>query len=150
MEPAIKLSLLACGIFFMSGLLTGVWKYLSVVNSPNAKAPHYVNIAHKTSLIYAFAALVLAKFVELSPYSQTVNLLAVAFPLFFFAFAIINYIIHGALRDTNNQFEKPHKLGKWQLPSFIFHSTMWLLIIGEIGGFTVLFVGFIQTLIINS
>jgi hypothetical protein len=147
MEAASKLTLFACGVFFLIGLLTGVWKYLSIWRSPRSQAPRYVNIAHRSSLLYSFAALVLLKFLELSPYSETVNLIAVAFPLFFFTVAISTYILHGIIRDTDNQFRKPYRLGKLYLPPLVFHLLIWLLIFGEIGGFVVLFVGSLKTLI---
>jgi hypothetical protein len=28
MEPALKLAVVSCGLFFLTGLLTGVWKYV--------------------------------------------------------------------------------------------------------------------------
>ena len=150
MEAASKLTLFACGVFFLTGLLTGVWKYLSILSSPKSEAPRYVSIAHRSSLLYSFAALVLLKFLEFSPYSETVNLIAVAFPLFFFTVAIATYIVHGTIRDTDNQFQKPYRLGKLYLPPLVFHLMIWLLILSEIGGFVVLFVGFLQAFIIGA
>jgi uncharacterized protein with PQ loop repeat len=136
----------ACGIFFLTGLITGVWKYYHIHSSKEAKAPVYVDIAHRTSLMYSFATLVFAKFVELSPYSETVNFWSAAAPIVFFALAISTYVIHGILKDTDNQMEKPHKLGKATLPNWVVLSFMVALIIAEIGGFGVLFVGFLSTL----
>ena len=59
--PAVKLCILAAGVFFMSGLLTGVWKYWHIAHSAGATAPVYVDIAHRTSLLYSFAAILLAR-----------------------------------------------------------------------------------------
>lgn len=146
MDGASQLALLACGVFFLTGLLTGVWKYLATWRSPRSEAPRYVNVAHQTSLMYSFAALVLLRFVEVSPFPATVNLIAVAFPLFFFALAITTYIVHGAIHDTDNQFRRPYRIGRLHLAPCVFHSMIWLLILGEIGGFGVLFVGFLQRL----
>ena len=147
MSIAIKLSLFSSGVFFLVGLLTGVWKYLGILKSPRAEAHIYIDTAHRASLLYAFAALLLAKFVEFSPYSSEVNIAAVAFPIFFFAFAIITYIIHGILKDTDNQLRKPHIMGPVKLPAWFTPLSVWALIIGEIGGFLVLFVGFCQSVI---
>lgn len=146
-ETAGNLTAFACGVFFLTGLLTGVWKYLSIWGSPKSEAPRYVSIAHRSSLLYSFAALVLLKFLELSPFSGTVNLIAVAFPLFFFTLAISTYILHGIMRDADNQFEKPYRLGKLHFPPLIFHLLIWLLIFGEVGGFVVLYVGFLERFI---
>ena len=146
MTAASKLALFACGVFFLTGLVTGVWKYLAIWRSPKAEAPRYVNVAHQTSLMYSFAALVLLELVKFSPYSETVNLIAVAVPLFFFATAITTYVIHGIFRDTENQFQIPYRIGRLYLPPLVFHLAIWLLILGEIGGFTVLFMGFLWEL----
>jgi len=148
MDAASQLTLFACGIFFLLGLLTGVWKYLVIWRSPISEAPRYVNVAHQTSLLYSFAALVLLKFLEFSPYSETVNMIAVAFPLFFFSVAIVTYSIHGILRDTDNQFQKPYRLGKLYIPPLVFHFLIWLLIASEIGGFLVLFAGYLRVLLV--
>lgn len=127
----------------------GVWKYLSIWKSPTSEAPRYVNVAHQASLLYAFAALVLLKFLEFSPYAETINLLAVAFPLFFFVLAIATYVAHGILQDTDNQLQKPYRFGKILLPPILFHVFVWLLIIGEVGGFLVLFVGFLRVKVLK-
>ena len=144
MDSASKLTLIASGVFFLTGLLTGVWKYISIVKSERHEARRYVSVAHQASLLYTFAALVLLKFLEFSPYTETINLLAVAFPLFFFALAIATYIAHDILQDTDNQFQKPYWFGRILLPPTLFYVFVWFLIIGEVGGFLVLFVGFLS------
>jgi hypothetical protein len=144
MASAEKLALLASGVFFLNALLTGTWKYLQIRTSPDALAHPYTDIAHRASLLYSFAALLLARFVELSPYSNTVELWAVALPLLFFAGAIVAYMIHGALRDTDNQLRTPHVLGSRTLSPASMTAWMVALIVAEIGGFLVLFVGFLQ------
>lgn len=146
METASELTLFACGTFFLTGLLTGIWKYLSIRKSPTSEAHRYVNIAHRASLQYSFAALVLLKLLEFSPYTESTDLIAVSLPLFFFSVAIITYIFHAALRDTDNQFQQPYRLGKYRIKPFVFHSFVWFLAIGEISGFAVLFIGAIRTL----
>lgn len=146
MAPSLLFTYTACGIFFLTGLITGVWKYLHIHSSKEAVAPVYVDIAHRTSLMYSFAILVLAKFVELSPYSETVTFWSAAAPITFFALALSTYVIHGILKDTNNQFKKPHKLGVFILPNWMIIAFMVALIIAEIGGFVILFLGFLSTL----
>lgn len=146
MAPSLLFTYTACGIFFLTGLITGVWKYYHIHSSKEAIAPVYVDIAHRTSLMYSFATLVLAKFVELSPYSEMVTFWSAAAPIVFFALAISTYVTHGILKDTNNQMEKPHKLGAFTLPNWVIATFMVSLIIAEIGGFAILFVGFLTTL----
>ncbi len=91
MNIAIKISLLASGVFLLAGLLTGVVKYRKIMSSPNHRAPVYIDIAHRASLLYSFASLVMAKLLEYSPYSPGVQLVAVGFPLLFFAVTIGGY-----------------------------------------------------------
>ena len=139
--------LLAAGVFFASGLLTGVWKYAAIMSSPEAKAPVYVDIAHRTSLMYSFAAVLLRQFVPYSPLPRAATLWAVAVPILFFASAIATYIVHGILRDTDNQLRKPHVLGRGQVPAAFIYLYMAALIAGEIGGFAILFYGFLRSVL---
>ncbi|TAJ54798.1 MAG: hypothetical protein EPN60_10310 [Nevskiaceae bacterium] len=143
---ADQLCLLAAGLFFLTGLLTGLWKYLCIVRSPEAVAPVYVDIAHRSSLMYSFSALLLREFVPYSPLTPAGTLWAVAAPLLFFALAISTYVLHGLLRDTDNQLRAPHRLGQTTLPALAIHGFMWLLVVAEIGGFAVLLYGFLLSL----
>lgn len=146
MELAEKLALTGAFLFFLTGLLTGVWKYRAIMASKDAQAPYYVDIAHRASLQYAFAAVLLAVFARYSAFSSMVNAIAAAVVLFYFAFAIFTYILHGFLRDTDNQLRKPHVLGHGTVPSPVMTVSMWLLIAGEIGGTAVLGAGAMITI----
>lgn len=147
MESSAALAIVAAGIFFLTALLTGVWKYWQIRSSERAEAHPYVDIAHRASLMYSFAALLLARFAEISQLPGRLEWWAVALPLFYFAYAILLYIVHGALRDTDNQLRPPFRLGSLTLrPGFIGLS-MWSLVIGEIGGFAVLFYGVIEAVL---
>lgn len=67
MSAAIKISLIASGIFLLTGLLSGVLKYRRIMTSPRHRAPVYVDkIAHRASLLYSFAALVIARLLDLN------------------------------------------------------------------------------------
>jgi hypothetical protein len=141
---AANLCLLAAGLFFLTGMLTGVWKYRCMVTDPEARTPVYVDIAHRTALMYSFAAILLREFVPFSPLSPAGTLWAAGVPLLFFGSAISAYIVHGILRDTDNQLRKPHKLGSGTVPGVVIGGFMWALIMGEIGGFLILFAGFLK------
>ncbi|MCH8497414.1 MAG: hypothetical protein LAT63_02975 [Marinobacter sp.] len=141
MSLAEKICLSAALVFFMTGLLTGIWKYRHMARSPEATAPVYVDIAHRSSLMYAFAALLLAALSVHSVLAAWVNTVAAVSALAFFAFAIGTYVIHGLLQDTDNQLRRPHRLGQRLLPSWITGLFMLLLIVGEVGGTLVLGVG---------
>jgi len=145
-KPAVALAILSAGVFFLSGLLTGVWKYVAIMQSPKARAPYYVDIAHRTSLMYSFSALLLAVFAYLSAWADAVNFWATLAQIVFFGAAIFTYIVHGALGDTNNQLQRPHRLGNKTLPNILIQGFMWALIAGEVGGFLVLFAGVVQSL----
>ncbi|KPQ29216.1 MAG: Colicin V production protein [Marinobacter excellens HL-55] len=138
MTMAEKLCLSAAFLFFMTGLLTGIWKYWCMATSAKAVAPKYVDVAHRSSLMYSFAAVLLGWFAGYSVYPSWLNTLAAAAALGFFALAIRTYIIHGLLRDTSNQLRKPHKLGSTTLPPWLIHGFMVLMIVAEVGGSLVL------------
>lgn len=138
---AIEIARWGCGGFFLLALLTGCWKYVCIVRSEDSHAPNYVNIAHRAAFMYAFACLVLEHFAALSRWSNIWNAWGVGIALFFFATAQGTYILHGLLKDTDNQLAKPYTLGSKQLPGFCIHGYMGLLILGEIGGFLIVFTG---------
>ena len=98
------LTLLAAGLVFLLALFLGVWKYRQMAASPEHVAHPYVDIAHRASLLYSFATLLIAVFVELSAWPTWVDLTAAGVLVFFFLVAIGSYILHGALKDTTNQF----------------------------------------------
>jgi len=148
MEPSATLGLGASGGLFLVGLVTGVWKYAQMWASEDASAHYYVNTAHRASLLYSFAALILYQFALVSQYPQWLELLGVGVTLFFFVFAIGTYVAHGLLQDTDNQFRTPHVLGRLELPPGVVHGSMLLLIVGEIGGFGILFAGFLQATVL--
>jgi hypothetical protein len=132
-----KAVLLAAGLIFLGALLLGVWKYRQMAASPEGLAFPYVDIAHRAALLYSFATLLVATFVELSGFSSAVNLIAAFAVVAFFVGAIAGYVVHGLKRDTENQFrrgEGPPGL----------HPFMWSLIVVEIVGFGVLLAAFID------
>ncbi|WP_278362968.1 hypothetical protein [Acinetobacter schindleri] len=143
---AVKLAILFSGIFLWVGMLTGVWKYLQIRNSAQSRAHYYVDIAHRSSLLYASATLILAVLAYYSQFSETINLICVVLNLAFFSFSIGAYILHGVLKDTTNQFKKPHQLGKVQLPGILMTLAMIGLIVAELGGTGILLWGAAQGL----
>ncbi len=131
--------LLVAGLIFLWALVLGVWKYRGMSTSPDGLAHPYVDVAHRAALLYSFATLLIAVFVELSGWSQTVDLIAAFALIFFFVGAIVGYVIHGWRQDTDNQFRDP-------IPGT--HPFMWALIVAEIGGFAVLLAGFVEAQIL--
>ena len=128
-------TLLAAGLIFLLALILGVWKYRQIATSDTHTAHPYVDIAHRASLLYAFATLLTAVFVELSGWSTAVNAAAAGVLVFFFLAAIAGYVVHGFRRDTDNQFRDPVR-GT--------HGFMFALILGEIAAFAVLLAGFVE------
>lgn len=145
-NAAEALALVGAGLLFLIGLLTGVWKYVQIRGSATATAHPYVDIAHRAALMYSFAALLLAKFAGISQLPVRIETIAVAAPLAFFFFAVGGYVLHGLLRDTDNQMRRPHVLGRRHLPNWALSGFMLALIVAEIGGFIVLFYGLIDAL----
>ena len=128
-------TLSAAGLIFLLALILGIWKYRQMATSPDHLAHPYVDIAHRSALLYSFATLLVAVFVELSALPAWVNAAAAATIITFFVGAIGSYILHGAKRDTTNQLSQPGRS---------IHVAMVALIVAEIGGFAVLLAGFLK------
>ncbi len=130
-----KAILLLAATMFLWALLLGVWKYRGMATSEDNLAHPYVDTAHRAALLYSFALLLVATFVELSGWSTLVNLLAAGAMAFYFYAAVVGYAIHGWRQDTDNQFRDPVS-GT--------HAFMVALIVAEIGGWLVLIAGFLD------
>lgn len=130
-----KAVLLAAALMFLWALLLGVLKYRQILESEDRVAHPYMDIAHRAALLYSFALLLVATFVELSGWDTVVNLLAAgALAVYFFA-AVAGYMVHGWRRDTDNQFRDPIAG---------LHAFMLALIVAEVGGWLVLVAGFVD------
>jgi hypothetical protein len=136
MNLPVKISLAASGVFLLAGMLLGVLKYRAVMRAPAHRAPVYIDTAHRAALLYSFAALVIAKLLEFSPYTERVQLAAACVPLAFFALTIAGYAAHGLRDDTENIFAERNFTTTW---------FMYALIAGEVGGVAVLVWGFVET-----
>ena len=144
---AVRLAIIFSGIFLWVGILTGVWKYWQICASAQARAHYYVDIAHRSSLLYAPASLILAVLAYFCIWDTTIILICVILNLAFFSFSILSYILHGLLKDTTNQFKQPHQIAAWTLPSWCMSLVMLLLIMAELGGTSVLLLGAIYGLL---
>lgn len=141
LNTATQLAIVFSGIFLWVGMVTGVWKYYQIRQSELARAHYYVDIAHRSSLLYASASLILAALSYFTVLSDQLVLFCVVANLFFFAMSILIYILHGVLKDTTNQFKQPHKMGRLNLPTWCMSLMMLSLIIVELGATTVLLCG---------
>jgi hypothetical protein len=119
------------GLIFLWALVLGVWKWQAMTTSPDGLAHPYVDIAHRAALLYATG--LIAVFVELSGWPSAVNFGAAAVIVLLFVVTIANYIRLGLQRQTDNQMRNPPRSMRFVLVA---------LIVGEIGGFCVLLVGF--------
>ena len=130
-----KAILLLAALMFLWALLLGVWKFRQMETSEDGLAHPYVDTAHRAALLYSFALLLVATFVQLSGWSTLVNLLAAGAMAFYFYAAVFGYMVHGWKRDTDNQFRDPVRGTK---------AFMVALIVTEIGGWLVLVAGFLD------
>jgi hypothetical protein len=136
MNLAIKITLLFSGIYLLTGMLTGILKYQGMMKSKKHEAPIYIDIAHRASLLYSFAALVMAKLLEFSPFPIWLQLLSTVIPLIYFTLAIASYIKLGLQNVETTQFSERNFITTW---------FMYSLIAGEIGGVFLIVIGFIYT-----
>jgi hypothetical protein len=130
-----KAVLLAAALMFLWAMVLGVWKYRQILASAEHRAHIYVDIAHRAALLYSFALLLIAAFVELSGFSELVNLLAAGAMTFYFYAAVGSYVLHGYRGDTDNQFADA---------AGSVHFLMLTLIVAEIAGWLVLIAGFLD------
>jgi len=140
---ASGLCMTSAGAFLLVGLLAGSWKYWHIATSPDAKAPLYVDLAHRAGLMYAFACALLSDLTSRSAWPNAVNVAASAVMIVFFALALLGYLVHGALRDTDNQLARPHRLGSGTIPAPAMTVFMAALMFFEIAGFVTIFAGFL-------
>ncbi|MEB6675815.1 hypothetical protein [Acinetobacter haemolyticus] len=141
LKDATQIAIVFSGLFLWIGMLTGVWKYYQIRQTEQARAHYYVDIAHRSSLLYAAASLILAVLSHFTILAESVVLFCVLANLFFFAMSILTYIIHGLLKDTTNQFKRPHQLGRLTLPTWSMTIMMLALIIVELGATGILLLG---------
>ncbi|MGE8557385.1 MAG: hypothetical protein ACN6NU_02765 [Acinetobacter sp.] len=141
LNQSVAWAVVFSGVFLWVGMLTGVWKYYQIRHSEQARAHYYVDIAHRSSLLYAPASLIMAVLAHFSVWSEGLNFIFVLINLFFFSFSILSYVLHGWLKDTTNQFKQPHQMGRWHLPKWMLTSAMVLLVIGELGATAGLLLG---------
>jgi hypothetical protein len=132
MSSSETLATAAAAGFFVTALLMGVVKYVQMRRSADGQAHFYVDTAHRAALMYSFACLLLAHFARLSRFPEWLDLIGVAGPVAFFAFAVLSYIVHGLRRDTDNQIRGGG-------PAV--HVFMVALIVSELGGFLILVAG---------
>lgn len=141
MNLAIKISLLSSGLFLLAGMLIGIVKHQRMLSSPEHTAPAYIDIAHRAAFLYSFAMLVIAKLLEYSPYSETVQLAATGAILVFLTVTIFGYFSHGVINKTDNLFRERSFSTTWYV---------YMLTAGEIGGLSVILWGYISTQILGA
>jgi hypothetical protein len=130
-----KAVLLASAAMFLWALLLGVLKYRQILDSEEGRAHPYTDIAHRAALLYSFALLLIAVFVELSGWDTAVNLVAATAMSVFFFGSVAGYTFHGWRQDIDNQLRNP---------SGPIRSYMVALIAAEIVGWLVLVAGFLD------
>ena len=128
-----RLVILAAGLMFLWALLLGVVKFQQILASPEGEAHPYTDIAHRAALLYAFALMLIAVFVQLSAWRMAIDLTAAGVLAFFFFAAVASYMGHGLRRDTANQLVNP---------SAGTRLFVWVLAVGEIVAFVILLAGF--------
>ncbi len=132
----VKILILFAGVFLLVGMLTGVWKYATIMKSEASKSSMYVDIAHRNALLFSFACLVMAKLMEFNPFSSAIQLTIVLIPLFYFSLTTINQIKEGLAGRTETIFKDRN------------FSTTWFtygLIVGEVGSISLMIVGFVYS-----
>lgn len=136
MGLAAKISLAFAGLYLLAGMLIGIIKYHRTMTSAEHRSPVYIDIAHRAAFMYSFAALVMSRLLEFSPYSERVQLCATTLVLLFLTLTILGYLSAGLRDDTDNLFRERNFKTTWY---------MYALIAGEIGGLAVILWGYLST-----
>ncbi len=94
LPKAVQLAIVFSGIFLWIGMLTGVWKYWQIRRSELSRAHYYVDIAHRSSLLYAAASLILAVLSYFTVLNENITLWCVFANILFlvFQFWFISYM----------------------------------------------------------
>jgi hypothetical protein len=143
---SVKISLTSSFVFFMLALCTGVWKYSLMSQSDKGQSRYYVDIAHRSSFLYAYAALLLAVFAYLSQFPEWLNTLAVVASVFFYLAAVLGYVYQGVINKTNNQIRASIRKEPSSTPLWLTHLFTFSLIVAEIGGALILGLGAMQAI----
>jgi len=117
-------------------LIHSVWEPFSILQNSS----YYIDIAHRAAFLYSFAMLVIAKLLEYNPYSERIQLAAMGAVLTFLALTVFGYLMNGFKNETDNIFRKRTFVTTWY---------MYFLIVGEIGGLSVIVWGFISSQILG-
>ena len=141
MNFALKISLTASGIYLLGGMLIGIIKYRKTMQSAEHRAPTYIDIAHRAAFLYSFAALTIAKLLEHNTFTDAMLLPATLAVLTFFSLTILGYLLTGLKNETENLFNERNFLTTW---------FMYALIAAEIGGFIIIFIGFLTKFFTSS
>ena len=135
LHDATKITLLFAAGMFLWALLLGTLKYSQIARSPEHRAHPYTDIAHRAALLYSFALLLIAVFVQFGQWSFSLNMVAASALAAYFAMAVAGYTWHGVRQDTENQFSRADRT---------LHGFMVSLIAVEIGAWLVLVAGFVD------
>lgn len=135
LHEATKIVMLFAAGMFLWALLLGTLKYTQILRLPEHRAHPYTDIAHRAALLYSFALLLVAAFVQFGQWSFSVNLAASSAMAAYFAAAVAGYTWHGLRKDTENQFAPPTSPLKTFMAS---------LVTVEIGAWLVLVAGFVD------
>jgi hypothetical protein len=138
MNISMKIALLFSSVYFMTGLVTGVWKYRCIRKSKERTAPLYVNMAHRSSFTYSFAALLVSILLGQSPFPGWLNMTITATLMAFFTITMVSYIANGIKGMNETQFATPATGGETGRDLF-----MTALILAEIIAFGLLAAGFV-------
>jgi hypothetical protein len=104
LHEASNVVMLYAGAMFLWALLLGAVKYRQILQSPERRAHPYIDIAHRAALLYSFALLLIAAFVQFGKWGFAVNIAAASAMAAYFVMAVAGYTWHGLRRDTENQF----------------------------------------------
>lgn len=136
----VKVVYLISGLFLFLGMTIGILKYRAMMRSEDHKAPVYIDIAHRSALLYSFAAMVMAQLLQFSPYSLVMQAVIVGVPLMFFFISTSQYLRLGLKGQEITQYAEKNFNTTWGT---------YVLIVGQLGGVGLIVWGYVETQLLS-
>ncbi len=125
LSDALRVALFFSTLYFIAALLTGVWKWRSMLRADNGQAHAYIDIAHHAALHYGPFIVLAGVLATLWPYGE----LFPAWPLIAIMggtmiASLSRYIALGFRGEISNQLHRPTAAAKSGLVFFFFGSVL--------------------------
>ncbi|MBL4617275.1 MAG: hypothetical protein JKY46_06230 [Robiginitomaculum sp.] len=111
--------------YFLAALLTGVWKWRSMLSSKEGQAHKYIDIAHHAALHYGPFIVLAGVLASFWPFGRIFPAwILIEIMGWTMVLSLSRYIMLGLKGDISNQLKKPTKAARFGLVFFFFGSVL--------------------------